>query len=117
MGSQTTPPTGRGIVGLEQNLQILCSTTYQLADLRVFGLLWMINGSVYGPLQVPGEFIVCGEVCDLNTLIIPVVQREMDGYTFQCVSVDYNTSTHYLGEITVLNATTLPEGFNGMHCY
>ena len=75
----------------------------------------MINGSVYGPLQVPGEFIVCDEECDINTLIIPVVQRELDGYTFQCVSVDYSTNTRYLGEVTVLNVTTLPEGFNGIN--
>ena len=67
----------------------------------------MINGSVYGLLQVPNEFVVCSESCDLDSLRIPVVQSEMDGYTFQCVGIDYNTSTHHLGTQTELSVITL----------
>ena len=67
----------------------------------------MINGSVYGLLQVPNEFVVCSESCDLDSLRIPVVQSEMDGYTFQCVGIDYNTNTHHLGRQTELSVFTL----------
>ena len=75
-----------------------------------------MNGSVYGPLHVPREFVVCGgTACNLHSLTIPVTQREMDGYTFQCVSVDYNTDILHLGEVTVLHVTTLPSGFNSMN--
>ena len=87
------------IAGLSENLQILCNH---------FHLFWMINGSVYGLLHVPNEFVVCSEIsCDLRTLLIPVVQSEMDGYTFQCVGIDYNTNTHHLGTQTELSVTTL----------
>ena len=116
-----TPPKMKhrhGIAGLSTNMEMQCSIARDYAlrgrDLSGYGVFWMINGSVYGSLQVTREFIVCDEVCDHSTLKIPVVQRNMDGYTFQCVTVDYNTNTHYLGEITVLNVTTAPEGYNGM---
>ena len=47
---------------------------------------------------MPGDFIVCDEiVCDLNTLTIPVVKGEMDGYAFQCVHIDHRYSILYLG--------------------
>ena len=72
---------------------------------------WRINDSVYGLLQVPPEFTVCGGLCSLR---IPVPQRKMDGYIFQCVSIDYQNNTEYLSEVTHLTVT-LPESFlNGM---
>ena len=68
----------------------------------------MINGSVYGLLHVPNEFVVCSEIgCDLSSLTIPVVQSEMDGYTFQCVDIDYNTNTYNLGRQTELSVITI----------
>ncbi len=83
-----------------------------LCSLPGAGVFWLINGSLYGPLQVPGDFIVCGASCNLKNLKIPVVQSEMDGLTLQCVSIDYHTNTDELGVETVLNVTTLPQGFN-----
>ena len=70
---------------------------------------------MYGLLQVPRDYVVCSEVCDLHTLTIPVAQREMDGYSFQCVGIDYATNTVSLGDETVLNVTTLPQGLNSKH--
>ena len=61
---------------------------------------------------------MCSEVsCDLSSLTIPVVQSEMDGYTFQCVGIDYNTNTHHLGRQTELSVITLPQdgSFNGIY--
>ena len=75
------------------------------------GTFWKINGSVYGPLQVPSGFSVCDEIsCDLASLVIPVLQREMDGITIQCVGIDYHNNTQYLGGVTVLEVLPLPQG-------
>ena len=64
---------------------------------------------------MPGDFIVCDEiVCDLNTLTIPVVKVETDGYTFQCVHIDHRNNILYLGDITELEVDSLPKGFNGI---
>ena len=64
---------------------------------------------------MPGDFIVCDEiVCDLNTLTIPVVKGEMDGYAFQCVHIDHRYNILYLGDIAELEVNSLPEGFNGI---
>ena len=50
---------------------------------------------------MPGDFIVCDEiVCDLNTLTIPVVKGEMDGYTFQCVHIDHRNNIYCIWEIS-----------------
>ena len=97
----------QGFAGLQQNIDISCS----LSDSEVF---WIVNGSVYGALQVPREFVVCGARCNLRSLTIPVAQREMDGFTFQCVGIDYHDNSTRLGEITVLNVTPL-EGHNGIY--
>ena len=75
------------------------------------GTFWKINGSVHGPLQVPSGFSVCGEIsCDLASLVIPVLQREMNGITIQCVGIDYHNNTQYLGAVTVLEVIPLPQG-------
>ena len=72
---------------------------------------WKINGSVYGPLQVPSGFSVCDEIsCDLASLVIPVLQREMNGTTIQCVGIDYHNNTQYLGAVTVMEVIPLPQG-------
>ena len=101
------------ISGISANVDIPCLNSDP--DANVF---WIINGSVYGLLQIPDEFILCKEeTCNLNDLTISVVQSEMDGYTFQCVSIDYNTNTHHLGTLTELSVTTLSsslvEAING----
>lgn len=78
------------------------------------GIFWIINGSVYGLLQVPREYVLCSEVsCDLQALRIPVSRREMDGYTFQCVAIDYSDGTQYLGGVTELEVITLQGYSNG----
>ena len=100
------------MAGITTDEEFVCSIDNTVHD------FWMINGFVYGLLQVPNEFVVCSEVsCDLNTLRIPVVQSEMDGYTFQCVGIDYNTSTHHLGRQTELSVIAPPQNgsFNGIY--
>ena len=91
------------IAGLSENVQIPCNH-----DPNTGHMFWMINnGSVYGLLHVPNDFVVCSEVSCALSLVIPVVQSEMDGYTFQCVGIDYNTNTHHLGTQTELSVITL----------
>ena len=70
---------------------------------------WMINGSVYGLLHVTQEFEVCsGTSCDLSILKIPTIQRELDGFTFQCFHINYHQNRVMSGRTTVLEVLTLP---------
>ena len=71
---------------------------------------------VYGALQVPDEYRVCDVmVCDVRSAFyIPVVLKEMDGYTFQCFSVDYRNNTVNLGTKTAL---TVLSGVNAGYYY
>ena len=74
---------------------------------------WILNGSVYGLLQTPSDFTACTQTeCDPNKLRIPVLREELDGYTFQCGKINYNQTTHSLGQPTVLEVVivTLPTG-------
>ena len=48
--------------------------------------------------------------CNLATLTIPVVLAEMDGYTFQCFGINYQTNTVLEGIVTELNVTVLSIG-------
>ena len=91
-----------GYSGLSTGISIICSNYEEIS-------FWMINGSLYGLLHAPNEFEVCSNnyYCDLHSLRIPVVQSKMDGYTFQCVGIDYNTNTHHLGRQTELSVRTL----------
>ena len=98
------------VSGVSTNFNIYCSIHEDIAT------FWMINGSLYGLLHAPNEFEVCGEsryrennyyYCNRHSLRIPVVQSKMDGYTFQCVGIDYNTNTHHLGRQTELSVLTL----------
>ena len=102
----------QGISGVDTNVDINCIEEFSFAP------FWIVNGSVYGLLHVPNEFVVCSEIsCNPNSLRIPVAQNEMDGYTFQCVGIDYNTNTHHLGRQTELSVITLTssqvESLNG----
>ena len=91
----------QGFAGLLQHIDITCSLVPNSQEEA--GVFWMINGSVYGLLHIPGDFVVCrSDSCELDVLTIPVAQSEMDGYTFQCVGIDYHTKTLDLGRTTVL---------------
>ena len=106
------------VSGVSINININCFTIDDEELPFSTSPFWMINGSVYGLLQVPIQFVVCSEIsCNLRSLRIPVVQSEMDGYTFQCVGIDYNTNTLHLGRQTELSVTTLPQdgSFNGIY--
>ena len=93
------------------NVIVPCSIIAADYDPGSDGAFWKINGSVYGPLQVPSGFSVCDEIsCDLASLVIPVLQREMNGSTIQCVGIDYHNNTQYLGGVTVLEVIPLPQG-------
>jgi hypothetical protein len=91
------------VAGVSRNVDILCNP--ENSDSHY----WMINGSVYGLLHVPRDFLVCSSVsCDLNTLTIPVIRSEMNGLTFQCFSIDYQNNMLHLQGVTVLTVYTLP---------
>ena len=102
-----TPRIKQAVSGFLQNIEIQCL----IPNSNPF---WIINGDVYGLLQVPRDFVVCGEeICNLLTLKIPVAQEEMNGSTFQCISIDYHSNTFNLGFLNVLVVTTVPYELNG----
>ena len=90
------------VAGVDMNLNVRCA----LSD----GYFWSINNLTYGALHVPKEYAVCGaRNCDLSTLIIPVVLSEMNGSTFQCVSIDYyQSNTVHLGGVVELTVYVVP---------
>ena len=92
------------VAGIENtNLNIRC---FDLSvDPGYDGYFWKINGSVYGALHLPREYEVCCSRCNLAILTIPVVLAEMDGYTFQCFGIHYQTNTVHEGTVTELNVT------------
>ena len=93
------------VAGTSTNIHMSCG----IGDIY----FWKINGSVYGLLNLPNEYTVCdSRSCDPNTLSIPVVLLEMDGYTFQCGRIHYHSSAVWLGDVTELRVTTLPQNGN-----
>ena len=108
----------QGVAGVDSNVEIPCV----LPDIPLLSqeglddenVLWIINGSVYGLLQVPPDFTLeCSESrCD--SLRIPVLQIRMDGYTFQCVHIGYQNNTLYLSEVTALSVSQPPSFLSGM---
>ena len=91
------------VAGIEDtNLNINCFSD-EVPDPGYDGYFWKINGSVYGTVHLPKEYKVCQLKCNLATLTIPVVLAEMDGYTFQCFGINYQTSTVHEGRVTELN--------------
>ena len=109
---QQQPEIKQGVAGISR-IDVVCSIANDYGEEGVdFGnIFWIINGSVYGLLQVPGDFSVCSSVlCDLNSLVIHVLKSEMDGITIQCAGIDYLNNTQYLGGVTVLEVFPLPQG-------
>ena len=103
-----------GVAGVDENVEIPCVLPTDRVETLSSDVLWMINDSVYGFLHIPREFRVCGETCDLITLTIPVLQGEMNGTVFQCVSIDYATNMTFLGGITELYVSPTPPFLHGM---
>ena len=110
---EVLPPTvalreDMAVAGVRQNIVILCGTNQGVFEDGRFleeSPFWIVNGSVYGLLHIPRDFMVC---CDLNSLTIPVPQTEMDGYTFQCVNINHQNNTLSIpGEVTVLRVQTI----------
>ena len=99
------------MAGISTNLNIQCFSEDE--DPGYDGYFWKINGSVYGALHLPREYKVCKSRCNLATLTIPVVLAEMDGYTFQCFGIHYQTNTVHEGIVTELNVTVLSGVFSG----
>ena len=109
---QQQPEIKQGVAGISR-IDVVCSIANDYGEKGVdFGnVFWIINGSVYGLLQVPRDFSVCSSVlCDLNSLAIHVPKSEMDGITLQCFGIDYQNNTQYLGGVTVLEVLPLPQG-------
>lgn len=116
MWGQTTPKIEHqetAVAGFSRNVKIQCSITadYEQESVTIsgFDVFWIINGSVYGLLQVPRDFVVCSSE-NINCLEIPNIESEMDGYTFQCVSIDHHRNTQYLGGVTALTVITPQNG-------
>ena len=106
--AQTTPrPVHEtAFAGVSQNLGISC-TSEETTIPEGAAVFWIINGSVYGILQVPPDYEVCSSE---DCLMILTVTNEMNGSTFQCVTIDYHSNTEYLGVVTELTVIALPNG-------
>ena len=105
--AQRQPAHKTAVAGVSHNINIRCGI-----DTDAF--FWRINGLVYGALHVPDEYRVCDvRVCDPISFIIPVVLEEMDGNTFQCFGINYQTNRVHLGTKTVLRV--LPGERRGIH--
>ena len=92
--------------GVSQNLGISC-TNEETTIPEGAAVFWIINGSVYGILQVPPDYEACSSE---DCLIILTVTNEMNGSTFQCVATDYHSNIQYLGVVTKLTVIALPNG-------
>ena len=106
--AQTTPRAVHetAFAEVSQNLGILC-TNEETTIPEGSAVFWIINGSVYGILQVPPDYEVCSSE---DCLIILTVTNEINGSTFQCVAIDYHSNTEYLGVVTELTVIALPNG-------
>ena len=103
------------VEGISRDIQVLCMNNI---DSCSGGFFWIIADSVYGLLHLPKEFVVCSieQYCNLNDLSIPVIMREMNGFTFQCASIDYSSYTDRLGTRTELTVIPWPMN-NSKKCF
>ena len=108
---QTTPVIRFAVADISTNVNIYCFFEADSPGYNVY--FWKISGSVYGALHLPKVYGVCRWRCDLATLTIPVVLAEMDGYTFQCFGINYQTNSVFEGRMTELNVTVLSANING----
>ena len=94
--AQRQPTNVTAVAGVSTNINIRCG-------IGTNAYFWQISGLVYGALHVPDEYRVCDVTrCDPIRFTIPVVLEEMDGNTFQCFSINYQTNEVHLGTKTVL---------------
>ena len=85
-----------GVEGVSRNLQILCD----LVDRQFYPLYWKINELIYNQYNVPEIFTVIGHEA---VVIIDQVDRSMDGWRFQCFTVDPTSSNGLTpGLVTIL---------------
>ena len=83
------------VEGLNTNTDILCNL-----DRQFHPLYWDIQGKIFDLGSIPSTFTVRGH----EAISIPAVNRSMDGWRFQCFTIDL-TSLDGLnhGLITILN--------------
>ena len=74
-----TPVVKTAVEGVSRNLAIVC-------DLSTFQY-WKINELIYDKYNVPQIFTV-----EYEGIVISNVDRRMDGWRFQCFTVDPNSS-------------------------
>ena len=68
---------------MSENVDILCNIGRQHQP-----LYWRIQERIYDIDSVPGFFLVQGH----DGLKIPTVDRRLNGWRFQCFTVDFNTA-------------------------
>ena len=94
-GSSTQEITEKTVVeGLSVNVDILCNIDRQLHP-----LYWKIQGKIYDLDSIPEFFDVHGH----EALNLQNVDRRLNGWSFQCFTIDTSTSEGvYSGLITRL---------------
>ena len=95
------------IEGRSSNVPIYCDLARSYPSISLY---WRINGALYNLLHLPEPFIARG-----TYLMIPAVDRRLDGYTLQCVSIQWagtgnSTVNETLGQITTLDVLHANEG-------
>ena len=89
------------VEGLSRNVDILCNL-----DRQFHPLYWKIQGQIYDLYSIPELFIIR----EHEAITIPTVDRRMDGWDFQCFTVDPRRENRlHPGQIT--NLTVLYSKF------
>ena len=82
------------VEGVSRNINILCDL-----DRQFYPLYWKINELIYDQYNVPQNFTVV----EHEALVISDVDRRMDGWRFQCFTVNPSSSDGLTpGFVTIL---------------
>ena len=95
--------------GTSLNIPIRCGLAKSYPSISLY---WKINGALYNLLHLPEPFMISARGTDL---VIPAPDRRLDGYTLQCVSIQWagtgnSTVNETLGQITILDVLHPNEG-------
>lgn len=94
-----------GVEDVTMDLTIVCpqAVTIPLASIGA-QISWKINQTPYRVFEVPSPFSVNRD--DFSLVITGRLHRVFDGYTFQCIGIEWGNGTiqtrEYLGSVTKL---------------
>ena len=101
------------IEGRSSNLKIPCpNVVFRPLEMSGVQIFWKINKTPYRINEVPSPFDVSTD--EFALVLTGLAHRAYDGYTFQCIGIEWGadgTSTReFLGQVTTLLVFFAPEG-------